>query len=308
MAFDPVDFAGKKVLITGVTGQVARPLVDAYAKIADVYAMARFGKAEDRAAMEAAGATPVKADLSDPASLAAVPDDLDYVINAAVAKSGDFAEDLKGNAEGVGHLMARCKNVKAFLHISTTGVYAQGSQELRTESSPLGDNHRSLLPTYSICKIAAESVCRFAAATYGIPTTIARLNVPYGDNGGWPAMHLFAMRAGEPIIVHPDNPNFYNPIHVDDYIEKMPRLLACASRDVTLTNFGGSQKVSIEEWCAYLGELTGLQPNFVANPLAFGSITIDPTHMHELIGETKVDWRDGMQRMVKALAPEMLAA
>ena len=307
MAFDPVDPKSKKVLITGVTGQVARPLVDAYAKTANVYAMGRYAKEEDRKAMEAAGATPVKADLGDPASLSAVPDDSDYVINAAVAKTGDFAEDLKGNAEGVGHLMARCKNVEAFLHISTTSVYAQGSQDLRTESSPLGDNHRSLLPTYSICKIAAESVCRFAAATYGIPTTIARLNVRYGDNGGWPAMHLSAMHVGEPIIVHPDSPNYYNPIHVDDYVEKIPRLLACADKEVTLTNFGGSQKVSIEEWCAYLSELTGLKPNFVANPLAFGSITIDPTRMHELIGETKIDWHHGMRRMVEALAPEMLA-
>ena len=150
-------------------------------------------------------------------------------------------------------------------------------------------------------------MCRFATFIYGIPTTIARLNVPYGDNGGWPAMHLFAMHANEPIIVHPDNPNYCNPIHVDDYIEKIPRLLACASTDVTLTNFGGSQKVSIEEWCAYLSELTGLKPNFVANTLAFGSITIDLTRMHELIGETKVDWRDGMRRMVEVLAPDMLA-
>ncbi len=68
MAFDPVDPKSKKVLITGVTGQVARPLVDAYAKTANVYAMGRYAKEEDRKAMEAAGATPVKADLGDPAS------------------------------------------------------------------------------------------------------------------------------------------------------------------------------------------------------------------------------------------------
>ena len=107
--------------------------------------------------MEAADATPVKADLSDPASLPAVPDDLDYVINAAVTKTGDFAEDLKGNAEGVGHLMARCKNVTAFLHISTTGVYAQGNQELRTESSPLGDNHRSCCPRIPFARLPPKA-------------------------------------------------------------------------------------------------------------------------------------------------------
>ena len=45
MALNPVDLKGKKVLIPGATGQVARPLVGAYAKAADVYAIARYGKA-----------------------------------------------------------------------------------------------------------------------------------------------------------------------------------------------------------------------------------------------------------------------
>ena len=308
MAHDPVDLKGKKILITGVTGQVAAPLVAAYAKIADVYAMARYAKDADRRAMESLGAKTVKADLNDPASLAAVPDDFDYVINAAVIKTGDFADDLKGNAEGVGHLMTRTKKAKAFLHISTTGVYEFLGNSLRKETDPLADNHRSLLPTYSISKIATESVCRFAAKLHGIPTTIARLNVPYGDNGGWPAMHLAGMRAGQPIMVHPEGPNYYNPIHIDEYVEKIPRLLAAASRDITLTNFGGSERVSIEEWCAYLGELTGLKPTFAPTTKAFGSIAIDPTRMHALIGETKVKWRDGMKRMAKALAPDLVRA
>ena len=90
-------------------------------------------------------------------------------------------------------------------------------------------------------------------------------------------------------------------------MEKIPRLLAAASPDVTLTNFAGSPRVSIEEWCGYLSELTGLEPRYVDNPKAFGSLCTDLTRMHELIGETKVDWRDGIRRMVQALAPELMA-
>jgi nucleoside-diphosphate-sugar epimerase len=306
MAAEPVDLKGKKVLITGVTGQVARPLVQAYAKIADVYAMARYGKDADRKEMESYGAKAVAADLAKPETLAAIPGDLDYVINCAVVKTGHFEHDLQANAEGVGHLIARTKNVKAFLHFSTTGVYEYQGHALIKETDPLADNHRSMMPTYSISKIATESVCRFAAKHFGVATTIARLNVPYGDNGGWPAMHLHAMRAGHPILVHPEGPNYYNPIHADDYIEKVPRLLAVASKDITTTNFGGSERVSIEEWVDYMAEITGLKPNYKQSTMAFGSIAIDPTRMHALIGETKTNWKEGIKRMVRAQAPELL--
>ena len=37
MPVNPVDLANKKILITGPTGQVALPVVEHYAKIADVY-------------------------------------------------------------------------------------------------------------------------------------------------------------------------------------------------------------------------------------------------------------------------------
>lgn len=304
-----VDFKGKKVLITGVTGQVARPLVDIYAKQGEVYAMARFGSETDRKAIAAAGAQPVKADLTDPASLKAIPEDIDYVINCAVIKTGDWAFDYAANSEGIGHLMARCKNAKAVVHFSTTGVYQfAGADHPLKETDPLGDNHRSMLPTYSTSKIAGEQVCRFAAHHFRIPTTIARLNVPYGDNGGWPYLHLLMMRHNTPIGIHKEKPNYYNLLHVKDYAEKIPRLLAAATPEVTLTNFGGSQRTSIEEWCAYLGQLTGLKPQFVDDPAAFGSVAIDTTRMHSLIGETKVDWRDGLRSMVKTLAPDLLAA
>lgn len=56
MPVTPVDLTNKKILITGPTGQVALPVVEHYAKIADVYALARFRKAEDRAQIESLGA------------------------------------------------------------------------------------------------------------------------------------------------------------------------------------------------------------------------------------------------------------
>ena len=306
MPVTPVDLRDKKILITGPTGQVALPVVEYLSRIADVSTLARFRKAEERALIEGLGAKVLQADLADAASLQVVPEDFDYVLNFAVAKSGDFDSDLAANGEGVGNLMTRCRGVKAFLHFSSTAVYQYCGQEPRREDAPLGDNHRVMFPTYSISKIAAETVCRFVAHQHDIPTTIARLSVPYGDNGGWMYFHLLMMQQGIPIDLHPDPPNYYNPLHVDDYIEKIPYLLAAASTQVTTVNFGGSQKVSIEQWCAYIGELTGLEAKFQDNPQAFGSLCIDTQKMHELIGETRVNWRDGIRSQIKHLAPDLL--
>ena len=305
---DPVAIDGCKILITGPTGQVAEPVVAAWASRADVYTLARFSKEEDRQRMEALGARCLVADLADPSSLEGLPDDFDYVLNFAVVKSGDFDYDLAANAEGLGRLMLHCRKVRAFLHLSSTAVYQYAGHEPLAENAPLGDNHRVMFPTYSISKIAAETVCRFVAHQFGIPTTIARLSVPYGDNGGWPFFHLLMMEQGMPIEIHPEGPNYYNLLHVDDYLEKLPRLLAAASKEVTTVNFGGSERVSIEQWCAYLGELCGLTPQFTENPLAFGSLCIDTDLMHELIGPTSVDWREGLRRQVAALAPHLLKA
>jgi nucleoside-diphosphate-sugar epimerase len=306
MAVEPVDLRGASILVTGPTGQVAWPVVQHLAKFADVHALARFRKQEDVDRMEALGARVIKADLADAGSLAAIPETIDYVLNFAVVKSGDFDYDLAANAEGIGNLMLRCLGARAIVHFSSTAVYEYAGQEPRREDSPLGDNHRVMFPTYSISKIAAETVCRFVAHQHEIPTTIARLSVPYGDNGGWMYFHMLMMQQGIPIDLHPDQPNYYNPLHVDDYIEKIPCLLAAATPEVTTVNFGGSQKVSIEEWCAYIAELTGLQPVFQDNPKAFGSLCIDTDKMHELIGPTRVDWRDGIRSQVEHLAPQLL--
>ena len=306
MAVTPVDLNAKKILITGPTGQVALPVVEHLAKIADVYALARFRKEEDRTRIEALGATVLQADLADAQSLSVVPEDVDYVLNFAVVKSGDFDYDLAANGEGVGNLMIRCRNARAFLHFSSTAVYEYNGHEPRSENSPLGDNHRVMFPTYSISKIAAETVCRFVAHQNKIPTTIARLSVPYGDNGGWMYFHMLMMQQGIPIDLHPEKPNYYNPLHADDYIEKIPYLLGAASTEVTTVNFGGSQQVSIEEWCAYIGELTGFEAKFQDNPKAFGSLCIDTQKMHELIGETAKDWKEGVRSQLEHLAPEVL--
>jgi hypothetical protein len=71
-------------------------------------------------------------------------------------------------------------------------------------------------------------------------------------------------------------------------------------------NWGGSETVSVEEWCGWLGELTGLEARFEENERALGSVSMDLTRMHQLLGPTRVPWRDGIRGLVETRNPELL--
>jgi UDP-glucuronate 4-epimerase len=296
----------EKILITGASSQVGLPVARELAKSNDVHGLGRFGDAKQREQLEEMGVRCIALDLAKD-SFDACPDDFDVVVNFAVVKTGDWDYDLAANAEGVGHLMSHCRNARAFLHCSSGAVYAEGTHDARVEGSPYGDNHKVMLPTYSICKIAAETMARFGARQWNLPTTIARLSVPYGDNGGWPFYHLVMMQKGVEIPVHPEGRNLYNPIHEDDIIAQLPRLLELAAVPATVVNWGGSDAVSLEDWCVFLGTLTGLTPKFRSTEETLQGLALDPTRMHELVGRTEVHWRDGLRRMLEARAPDLLA-
>jgi nucleoside-diphosphate-sugar epimerase len=298
---------GSRILITGTTGQVATPIARALAADNEVWGIARFTDATARAGLEQAGVRCQTVNLAA-GDFTGIPSDFDYVLNLAVAKSGNWDKDLGANAESIGLLMAHCSGAKALLHCSSAAVYDPPGDELRTEHAALGDNHKFLFPTYSISKIAGEAVARSVARVLGMPTTIARLNVPYGDNGGWPYFHMEMMLAGIPIPVPPGGPARYNPIHQDDIIATIPKLLEVASVPATTVNWAGDQIVSIQEWCAYLGTLIGREPVFNESEQALRGNPVDVTRMHELIGGTTVDWHDGIRRMVAKFHPELVGS
>lgn len=297
----------RRVLVTGATGQVAMPVAIALAPANDVVALARFRDPVSRAELERAGVRCVPVDLASPTcDLGEVPADVDVVLHFAVAKSGRWDVDLRANAEATGLLMAHCRNAWAFLHCSSTGVYHPAGHHPLREDDPLGDNHRAIMPTYSVSKIAGEAVVRTECRQLELPTTIIRLNVPYGDNGGWPDWHLELILAGAPVAVSPDRPNVYNPIHEDDIIRLLPALVSAASVPATIVNLGGDQQVSLEEWCEHLGALVGKPVRFEETEHTISSVTTDNRKRQEIAGPTLVDWRDGFERMVRARHPEAI--
>jgi nucleoside-diphosphate-sugar epimerase len=303
-----MEITGKRIVVVGATGRVAKPLSIALAGAGnEVIGAARFTDEAARAELEAAGVTCATVDLYR-GDLDQLPTEgVDIVLNLAVAQSGRWPTDLRINAESAGEVLARVRPGR-FLHCSTTGVYAPKGHDPMAETDALGDNHAVMMPTYSISKIAAETVVRTVARIHDVPTTIARLNVPYGDGHGWPAFHLLMMQAGQPVPVHVDGPTEYTPIHDVDILRTLPALLEAAGTPATIVNWAGSERVSVEDWCTYMGALTGLTPTFDRTDQCLESVVADTTLLESLAGPSTVGWRDGFRRLVETSFPDLVQA
>ena len=294
---------GHKILLTGPAGQIAFPLARALAAENEVWGIARFTQPDSRDRVESLGVKTRVVDLVDP-DLSALPTDFDYVLHLAASIVDGFDADtaIRINAEGTGRLMSAFRSARAFLVMSSCAVY--GSPEDGTtavaESFEYGGSPQPYSNSYSISKFAEESVARFAAREFDLPTTIARMNVAYGDNGGLPAMLLDAILAGETIPLRPHRASICSPIHEDDIIAQTPALLAAASVPATITNWGGDEAVDLRELIHFVGQAVGREVRTEESEMGNHHYRLDATRRRELTGPCEVSWKDGVQRMIQA--------
>jgi nucleoside-diphosphate-sugar epimerase len=223
-------------------------------------------------------------------------------LNFAVRRTADdeFDLELATGAEAVGLLMQRCQRAQAFLHCSTTGVYRPPGDHAARETDPLGDHHGPQLPTYSIGKIAAEAVARSGARAFDLPTVITRLSVPYGTVWGWPAFVLESVASGQPVMAHPDDPMWFNPIHERDLISQLGALLGAAAVPATIVNWAGDEAVQIGEWAQLMGEMLDVKPVVQLSDRAFRGVRVDCAKRSAITGPCEVAWRDGFAEMIGA--------
>jgi UDP-glucuronate 4-epimerase len=294
---------GEKILITGATGKVAFPIAEALARRNEVWGVARLRDPAGPEKLTAAGIEPFALDVAT-GDFSSLPTDFTYVFHAAVdVGDGDWRRCVETNAHNSGELLHHCRTAKGFVYCSTGSVYGYPGRRPVTEADGPGVPLRA---NYSFSKIAGEAVCTWVSRHFGIPLTIIRICSTYGPEGGAPADRLDAMLAGRPIVLYPDPPNNYNPIYRDDYVDLGIRAMEIAQVPPITVNWAGSETVSVEDYCAYLGELAGVEPVFEYSTAAHTPLWPDVTYMHEVLGRTHVPWRDGFRRMVEARHPELL--
>jgi nucleoside-diphosphate-sugar epimerase len=295
---------GQVVLVTGAAGRVAFPIARELAARNKVYGMARFTNPADRDKLAAHGIEPIRKDLAG-SDFGDLPEDVTHVFHAGAAITREAAENwelaLEVNVRATGRLMSRYRAAKGFVYCSTGSQYDyQGRRPLRETDRPGLHSHN-----YSLSKIAGEAVVNFASSEFGTPATIIRIFSTYGPTGGAPYDRMKAIVEGREVVLYPEAPNNYNPIYEDDYVRLGIRALEAARSPALTVNWAGSETVSAEEYCAYIGRLVGKEPKIVYSDKAKWPIWPDVTRMHELLGRTQVPWKEGFRRMVGAAYPDL---
>ena len=233
----------------------------------EVWGSARLRKPGDGQKLTAAGINPIRFDMESD-NVADAANRLHICLPRCGGPSGHngrLAYLRTHQRAQLGQSFSHCKPAKGFVYCSTGSTYAYQGQRALKESDPPGIPHKAI-NNYSFAKIAGELVCSWISEQFDLPLTIIRIFSTYGPEGGSPMERFDQMLRGEAIKVHTDKPNDHNPIHEDDYVRLGIRAMEVASVPPLTVNWGGSQTVSIEEYCAYMGELAGVEPKFDYSP------------------------------------------
>ena len=167
-------------LITGATGCVGGHLAEACMKRGlTVRGLARPGSAAS--VLETCGATVVRGDLTDAASVRQALPGVTVVFHCA-AKVGDWGpvEDYRAvNVEALRGLLEECRKqpLQRFVHLSSLGVYAARHHHGTDETEPLPERH---MDGYTQSKVESEQLALRYQREYGVPVVVLRPGFIYG--------------------------------------------------------------------------------------------------------------------------------
>jgi len=198
-----------RVLIVGC-GYVGLPLgVGLVRQGHTVFGLRRSALAE--AELKSAGIIPLHADITQPATLARLPRDFDWVVNCTASGGGDADDYRKIYLEGNSNLISWLKNspVKKFIYTSSTSVYGQDDGSVVTEESPVAPDTET-----SKVLAATEKLLLAAAQKENFPAVVLRVAGIYGPARG----HAFKQFLKNEARLEGDGARWLNMIHRDDLI------------------------------------------------------------------------------------------
>jgi nucleoside-diphosphate-sugar epimerase len=198
-----------RVLIVGC-GYVGLPLGAALASQGhEVFGLRRSANGGETVA--AAGIKPLTADITDPASLAALPGPFDWVVNCVSSTKGGVEEYRQIYLQGTRNLLTWLKSSppKKYVYTSSTSVYGQTDGLPVKETSPVApptETSQVLVETEALLLDAARQEC--------FPSVILRVAGIYGPDRG----HLFHQYMKNEARIAGDGSRIINMIHRDDLV------------------------------------------------------------------------------------------
>jgi dihydroflavonol-4-reductase len=158
------------VLLTGATGFLGQHILrELRAAGFSVRALSRSDKAD--AQLQKQGATPVRADMQDPASLKLVVQGVNYIVHTAADTSmwrGNNESQTRTNVEGTKALLiaARDAGVEGFAHTSSVSAYSHLCHEALHEGLPQRGGESWV--NYERTKFLSEKAVRESQLAYMI--------------------------------------------------------------------------------------------------------------------------------------------
>jgi nucleoside-diphosphate-sugar epimerase len=305
---------GRRIALTGVTGQVGASLAAGLAPGNEVFGLARYTRPGSRDEVAALGVTPVVCDYTC-GDFSGVPADVDFVIHVAADTNPATVDiGIEQNVIGTGRLFHHFASATAWFYTSTTGVYWDHADDeyAYKEGDRCGGSTRVTERFhYGTTKFAGEAVAQALSVIHDVPLVMARLNWSYGraGYGGLPGAMADMVLAGIPIEVHRDWKLMGSPIHEDDLVASLGPLLGAATVGGLAVNWAGDDAISHVELVEYISSLIGVTPTFkeVTTSSVYPRVT-DNTRRQSIYGPCRVKWKDGVRRIIAERYPELTLA
>jgi nucleoside-diphosphate-sugar epimerase len=275
------------VLITGATGTIgsalAQALFAANEKDALNIKILAFGRDEQKAKMliEKNGVAFYKHDICEPFVLA---ENVDYIFHcAAVTKSAEMVSNPVDVAAtsvfGTRNVleMARAKQVKSLVYLSSMEVYGQGIDGEVTEKDLGHLDLTNLRSCYPESKRFCETLCNAYYAQYGVPVKLARLAQTFGAGVPKDDTRVFAqfaksVIAGNDIVLHTDGKSRGNYCCITDAVNALFILLLKGENGQAYNIANPAASMTVREMAELVAGKFGVevQVEIPANPQKLG--------------------------------------
>ena len=229
--------------------------------------------------------------------LSSLPDDFTYVFHAAVDPGADdWQRCLERDAHNSGELLYHCRGAKGFVLCSTGSLYDyQGHRPLR-EATPRGS-----LRQLQLVQDRRRSSVNLDLQRLGIPITIIRIFSTYGPHGGAPDDRLDIV-GGQTNSALPGRAQQLQPDIRGRLRGAGIRAMEVGASPALTVNWAGSETVSVEDYCAYMGRLVGGDRNSYS-PQARSPLWPDVTLCTRCWDGPRCSWKDGFRRMIPGPPP-----
>ena len=254
----------KKILVTGSSGFIGGKLAECLInKGRSVRLLLREGS--DARWLLEKGAEEFRGDLTEPATLKDVLEDVEEVYHAAarLGRWKDTAEDLrKVNVDGVRNLMElpRAKGLRHFILISSaivTGPVLGADEDYPCKPHTL----------YEATKYEGENLAVHLSKEKGIPLTVIRPTWTYGV-GDPHKLALYRAIKKRKFVLLGGGENFTHPLFIDDLLEAIDRA-AREEPSSRVYNIGGPRHVTTAELTRAIASAMGVKPIRLSIPIWF---------------------------------------